>query len=224
MRSIVIASSKKWFIESLETDIFSGKNLIFIEAEEELNYENLSRINPEVVFFPHWNWRVEPKIYENFKCVLFHIAPLPSFRGGSPIQNLILSGYKQSPLSALRMTSELDAGEIYCSRMISLEGNLTQIFTRIHPEIVAMMKEILEYNLTPNPQVGDPTYCQRRTAKDNEVPIGEISLIQFYDRIRMLDHDEYPKAYLEVGNFLIEFTDAQLGLGKLTAKVSIFQK
>jgi methionyl-tRNA formyltransferase len=224
MKPVVVATSKKWFRESFDKDLFPDKEVIFFETKNDLSFEKLSEINPEVVFFPHWNWIVEPKIYENFKCILFHIAPLPKFRGGSPIQNLIVAGYLESPLNALRMTKELDAGEVYCSKMISLEGSLKQIFSRTSLEITKMMKKILDENPKPKPQVGTPTYVKRRTETDNEVPINQITLRQFYDFIRMLDHEEYPNAFIEIGNFKFEFSEARLEVGRLHATVNVIQK
>lgn len=38
---------------------------------------------------------------------------LPYGRGGSPVQNLILNGHKKTIISALNVTKDLDAGDVY---------------------------------------------------------------------------------------------------------------
>ena len=46
--------------------------------------------------------------------IVFHTAPLPYGRGGSPIQNLIVRGHiSPAPVCALKMVSGLDEGPIY---------------------------------------------------------------------------------------------------------------
>ena len=139
---IVIASSKKWFINKITDKEIDSKYKV-ITQKDELNLENLVAIDPKYIFFPHWNWKVPSEIYENFECILFHIAPLPEGRGGSPIQNLILGGHSSSPLNAVQMIEEMDAGPIYMSKNIDLSGKLSEIFDRATPLIIAMINEII---------------------------------------------------------------------------------
>ena len=131
MNKSVIAYSKNWFKNHPKSDEFEKLELIEITNKADLNLENLTRINPRYVFFPHWNWKVEPEIFEAFECVVFHTAPLPYGRGGSPIQNLIIRGITKSPVCALKMTDILDGGPIYDSRERSREGDIDEIFSEI---------------------------------------------------------------------------------------------
>ena len=48
---------------------------------------------------------------------------LPKFRGGSPIQNQIIRGITKSKISAFRVNSVIDGGDICLKRHI----NLTEI-------------------------------------------------------------------------------------------------
>ena len=75
--------------------------------------------NPDLVFFPHWHWIVPSEIHRTYQCILFHAAPLPYGRGGSPIQNLILNGFKEAPVCALKMTEGLDSGPIYTKKKVT---------------------------------------------------------------------------------------------------------
>ena len=92
MTNYVIASSKDWFEEHPKSNEYRNLNLFVITKKENLSLEYLETINPRYIFFPHWSWKVSSEIYERFECVVFHTAPLPYGRGGSPIQNLILNG------------------------------------------------------------------------------------------------------------------------------------
>ena len=88
---LVIACTQQWF--HLDEKIALENTLLSINNKSELTQENLEQFNPDFIFFPHWHWLVPPEIFENHECVVFHTAPLPYGRGGSPIQNLILENF-----------------------------------------------------------------------------------------------------------------------------------
>ena len=86
---------------------------------------------PDLVMFYGWSWIVSNQLINNFTCLMLHPSPLPLYRGGSPIQNQILEGKKVSKVTILVMTEELDAGPIVGQRDISLEGDISDIFSEL---------------------------------------------------------------------------------------------
>ena len=104
---IVICSSKSWF--KLNPSIAEKHVVKYFKNKDELLNKSLAKFKPDYVFFTHWNWIVKDDIHQSFNCVVFHTAPLPYGRGGSPIQNLILEGFNKAPVCAIKMTSELDS-------------------------------------------------------------------------------------------------------------------
>ena len=131
MINYVVASSKDWFKQLPKSEEYNNLMLIEISTRQDLNLELLEKINPRYIFFPHWSWRVDSKIYERYECVAFHTAPLPFGRGGSPIQNLILSGIEKAPVCAFKMIETLDAGPIYETIEVSLDGTITEILLKV---------------------------------------------------------------------------------------------
>ena len=218
---IVIASSKKWFIDSILENDFQNHELTFITEPGALNMENLTLIKPDFVFFPHWNWKIPEDIFNGFKCIVFHVANLPKGRGGSPIQNLILDGYQSANVNALSVTRDLDGGDIYLSEEVSLDGSLKEIFARISPVIREMIIKIINGDYNLNKQIGNPTYYRRRKSEENALPIFSIKLDEIYNYIRMLDDPEYPHSFIEVGNIRLEFSNAQLRDESILARVEI---
>jgi methionyl-tRNA formyltransferase len=103
------------------------------------------------------------------------------------------------------MTSELDSGDIYLSKKVSLGGNLNEILDRISTIIQELIIQIVngDYNLSQ--QSGNPKYFKRRSGIQNELPIFEDDIKKIYNQIRMLDAADYPCAYLKIGNFSFEF-------------------
>ena len=216
---IIIANSKNWF--NLIGDFPSDHDLKFINDCHELTKEQLDKFSPDLIFFPHWSWIVPEEIHQRYKCIIFHTAPLPYGRGGSPIQNLILRGFHSSPVCALRMDSSLDGGDVYGRIDVDLTGNLTKIFEDINIAINKLILFLISDDIFPIPQKGEVVNFRRLTNSDNEIKSG-LTLNNIFDRIRMVDHKEYPDAFCYSGDLKIEFSNAKLGLDELfcTAKVS----
>ena len=166
-------------------------------------------MNPSHIFFAHWSWIVPEEIYKNFNCIVFHTAPLPYGRGGSPIQNLILKGFESSPVCAIQMTNELDAGPIYCSETVSLEGNIAEIFERVAIAVKLMIKKIVKTtpSIIPKEQTGKPVIFKRLSKNVNDLK-NTSNTNQVYDLIRMTDGLGYPRAYLNLQGTLAEFSKA----------------
>lgn len=204
---IAICSSRNWF--KLNPSSSDAHFVKYFKSEADLTVEALVEFNPDYVFFPHWNWIVKNEIHDNFNCVVFHTAPLPYGRGGSPIQNLILEGFEETPVCAIKMTEELDSGPIYASTNISLSGKLKEIFSRINDAVNHLIVEITNNNPSPSPQRGKPHIFKRLTIKENEIQTG-LKLEEIYDRIRMVDHEDYPNAFIAYDNMKIEFSNAEL--------------
>ena len=179
--------------------------------------------NFRYAFFPHWSFIVPEHIIERIECVCFHMTDLPYGRGGSPLQNLILRGFQQTKLSALKMTKELDAGPIYMKRDLDLSGSAREIYRRATEIALDMMEDIITREPQPVPQQGQPTFFKRRKPAQSVLPHSG-TLKQLYDFIRMLDAPGYPHAFVEHGAFRLEFTDAEWRENEIVAKVTIRKK
>ena len=220
MRNLVIACSKNWFIKNASSEEFSKLPITYISVKENLNLKFLKAVNPKYIFFPHWSWKVDKSIYQKYECVAFHTAPLPYGRGGSPIQNLIIRGFKKSPICALKMNEDIDSGPIYTMREICLDGDLTDIFKRMAEKIEEMIVNISFEEPIPKNQEGKVELFSRLNYSDNEIK-PYMSKKEIYDRIRMVDADDYEKAFIKFGNKRIIISKASLIDNKLKAEIKI---
>ena len=224
MENIVIACSKKWFLINKKTlNLKKKKNVFFIKDKNKLTLKKLKKIKPTKIFFPHWSFKVPEEIIKNYECICFHTAPLPFGRGGSPIQNLILRGFLASPVCALKMTDTIDGGPIYLKRNVSLKGNLSEIFNRISNVINTMIKHLIKKKVIPKKQKGKIYYFERLNYKEGFLK-QDLSLGKIYDKIRMLDSDQYPKAFIDLKNIKIELTNANFRKGIIKCDAKIFKK
>lgn len=116
----------------------------------------------DYIFIPFWSWWIPPEIYENWECIIFHMTDLPYGRGGSPLQNLIATGHKDTMISAIRCVKELDAGPVYMKLPLLLVGTADEIYDHADRIIRQTMIPFIEKNRPePEPQIGEPTYFRR---------------------------------------------------------------
>lgn len=221
--NITIATIKSWNIEKAKKLIIDNPHLKIqlITNKDELVIENISKFKPKYVFFPHWSWIIPEDIYENFECVVFHMTDLPFGRGGSPLQNLIVRGLKETKISAIRVVKHLDAGPVYLKHDLDLQGSATEIFIRL-AEIVfeKMIPRIIKDNPESIPQEGEPVFFKRRTPEQGD--ISELDNIdKIYDYIRMLDAEGYPKAFIEKEGLRIEFSKSSIEDGYILAQARV---
>ncbi|MBV2127868.1 hypothetical protein [Arsukibacterium indicum] len=220
MATYLVATVKSWNIEAFQkyTADLPG-NWQLITSREQLTRDYLAELKPTYIFFPHWNWKVPADITGRYCCVCFHMTDLPFGRGGSPLQNLILSGATETKLTALQMTEHLDAGPIFGKLPLSLAGTATDIFQRAAPLVYQLISQIISQQLSALPQQGDATYFDRRSPAQSKLPEG-MTAARLYDFIRMLDGEGYPAAYIEYNGWRLEFSAAALDNdGQLSANV-----
>ena len=206
--TFVLATSRPWNeIMAARLTERTGHAFHLITRKEDLTPERLRGISPRYVFFPHWSYLIPAAIHQGWECVIFHMTDLPYGRGGSPLQNLIQRGHRATQLTALRCVAELDAGPIYLKRPLCLEGSATEIFLRAAGLIEDMIETIIREAPEPQPQQGDPVIFSRRKPAESDLSQAPIqNLTDFFDFIRMLDAEGYPRAFLDLHGHRIELS------------------
>ena len=161
MQGKIIDREKEMLIENCV--VFSNRGSADYTRKEELTYSKLKETNPRYVFFPFWSWFIPPEIYENFECVIFHMTDLPYGRGGSPLQNLIVTGHTETKISALRCVKELDAGPVYIKRDLDISiGSANDIYDMAYRIIMDdMIPCIIKNNPKPKKQQGKVVTFER---------------------------------------------------------------
>jgi methionyl-tRNA formyltransferase len=219
--SYIVVGSKPWNRRVFEETLARRRGRwTFIGDRAELTAARVRELQPRYIFFLHWSWKVPDEIVNDFECVCFHMTDVPYGRGGSPLQNLIVRGHRETRLTALRMTEEFDAGPVYLKRPLSLEGSAEEILIRASDLSAAMIGELVRRRPAPRPQRGRVTVFRRRRPEESAI-VAPASLTALHDFIRMLDAEGYPRAFLEHGGFRFEFSRAALKDGRIVADVSI---
>lgn len=220
-KSYLVLGCKPWnrrlFDETLR--LLPGR-WTYLDSPKELTLDLVRKLAPRYIFFLHWSWKVPDEIVNRRECVCFHMTDVPFGRGGSPLQNLIVRGHRETKLSALRMTGEFDAGPVYLKQPLSLEGDAEEIYLRAGRLSVKMIERIVQEEMTPVPQEGKAVNFKRRTPPESE--IGNCSSLEsLYDFIRMLDAEGYPRAFLHHSGMRFELSRPALYDGRIVADVTI---
>lgn len=158
---------------------------------------------PDVALFYGWSWIIPEEIWKNYLCLIYHISPLPKYRGGSPIQHQILKGETKSAGTLFRAVKEIDAGPIYSQTPISLEGPMEDIFGRIVKtglsDTKRVLTEIAKGKAKPTEQNDkQKTVYKRRKPAESEMTPQDFktkTAEELYNFIRALG-DPYPNAFI----------------------------
>jgi len=218
----IVAGSRAWNRSLFNTTIsyFPGE-WQFAATPDELEEVANQEPQPKYIFFLHWNRKLSEQFVKRHKCVCFHMTDVPYGRGGSPLQNLIQRGHRETRLSALRMVEQMDAGPVYMKKPLSLEGSAEEIYLRAGQLSAEMISEIITKDLEPVPQVGTPVIFKRRLPSQSKIPENCRDLQTLHDFIRMLDADGYPPAFIDFAGFRFEFSRSALADDKVTADVRV---
>lgn len=225
--NLVIATIKSWNISNgqiLKEKIKDKYNLEIITDKNQLKYHYIKKLSPKYLFFPHWSWIIPEKIYKNFECVVFHLTDLPFGRGGSPLQNLITRKVYNTKISAIRVVKGIDSGDIYLKEPFYIGlGSADEIFQKVSEIIFnKMIPNILENKPNPYLQEGEPVNFKRRKPEESNILESNVkTLDDIYDFIRMLDGEDYPNAFIQIGNLKINFKNVCRKTDKLIGNFEI---
>lgn len=194
--------------------------MILLDNPKKLKLNYIKKINPKLIFFPDWSWIIPNEIVQKYQCICFHESNLPKFRGGSPIQNQIIRGIKNTKTTSFIMNEKLDAGDILLQKDLSLEGSLDDIFSRMISNDYFLINKIINSKFKKQKQTGKITTYKRRKPKESELISLDFSKKYLYDFIRMLA-DPYPNAFIKIGKKKIIFKDIKYNGKKLEFKGEI---
>tara|TARA_A100001015_G_scaffold167124_1_gene185792 strand:- start:793 stop:1458 length:666 start_codon:yes stop_codon:yes gene_type:complete len=215
----IIITKKKWDLNNFKN---LNKNIFVFDK---INLTKIKKINPKIIFFIHWSKYIQDFLFNKYLCIQFHSSNLPKGRGGSPIQNQILSNIKKTKISAFKVSQKLDSGPICLQYNLSLKGSALDILKRIENKSIQMIKKIINIkNLNFKKQKGKPSLFKRRMPSESIINLYKTTTInKLYDFLRMLDAPCYPKAYVKLNKFKFMFNDIKLNKRKINAKVEIIK-
>jgi methionyl-tRNA formyltransferase len=192
----------------------TNHQFLILRSRDQYDEYAIKDFKPDLVLFYGWSWIISSSLVNKFSCIMLHPSPLPKYRGGSPIQNQILRGENVSAVSIFLMDEGVDTGPILSQKPLSLDGGISEIFTRITKIGSEITLQLLEHGLQPVSQNNeDATIYSRIKPKDNEITTNELRTMPvkyLYNKIRMLQAP-YPGAFIRtVDGYRLVITEAYI--------------
>ena len=145
-----------------------------------------------------------------------HAGHLPTHRGSSPLNWVLLNGETSFTLSVIRLSAEVDGGDVLQDRTFNIGPDdtirdLHAIANEVFPKMLLdVLGQIRDGSLTPHPQ--DPAqvaYYPLRFPADGLIVWDLLDAAQIHNSIRALT-EPYPCAYTYYGNRKVKLISSSL--------------
>ncbi len=152
------------------------------------DFDSISQ-RPDMIVVISYGVILRDNVLNAAPCVNIHPSSLPKYRGPSPIKTAILNGDTNMDVCLMKMTSELDSGDVLLRQNISIGENDTNGDMERKVSVVAV--EILDkylqnpMNYKPVPQSDNATYT-RKFNGDDEIINWTCDAQHIHNQIRAL--------------------------------------
>ena len=138
-------------------------------------------------------------VYPEYGCINVHASLLPKLRGGAPIHHAIMDGYKETGMTIMYMSPEMDEGDIISQKKIAIDDDDTA--ESLHDKLSIIGRDLL---LETIPSIVDKTatrikqnddeatYAYNITKEDERIDFSATRR-QVYNKVRGLN--SWPGAY-----------------------------
>lgn len=149
-----------------------GLDLLQPEKLDEAFIEQVNRCDIGILF--SYGMIIPKSVIESFKFGILNIHPsiLPKYRGASPIISAILNGEDYTGISIIKLTPQLDAGDILMQKIIKIDSSdnnvsLSKKISHSASQMILCGIEFFTKNLINGyPQKGNPTYTKKYNKQD----------------------------------------------------------
>ncbi len=215
-RSLKINKTLIFFTENKylkDIKIAKGEKKKISPKNLDLYLKKIKNFKPKIIFAFGWSGYLSAKIRRIAPCLILHPSKLPKFRGGSPIQNQLLKGVKNSAVSIIEAVDKIDSGDIFFQKKISFKGYLDDIQNEIISKGSIGAKKIIKQYKSNNLKCIKQknkfaSYYKRRTPEMSEILYTDFKKHKaeyFYNLIRGLQKP-YPEAFIKCkGNSKLYF-------------------
>ena len=162
-------------------------NIIEVKNNEDLR-QAVKKLHAELAVLASFGLILTEEILQHFPLGIVNIHPslLPIYRGPTPIEHALLNGDTETGISLMNVSRELDAGDIYMQKKLSIQEHESKLsLTQRLGLLAAQMLDqnlplIMEKNLKMQPQ-------DHRKATYSKAIRAQV----------LSDFQQYPASYLE---------------------------
>lgn len=188
---VIIDNPKSWmwqYVERLE-DILEkyADDVRFFKSVDEIEHG-------DVMFILSCDKILKKQDLQKHKNnIVIHASDLPQGKGWSPWSWEVENGAKSLTLTLFEAELSLDSGPWYVKDTIELDG--FELINDIRKLLAIKEFEMIDqylnkYPMKPNKQVGEESFYEKRTSKNQELDIDKTIKEQF-DKLRVCDNENY---------------------------------
>jgi methionyl-tRNA formyltransferase len=199
-----------------KTDEFNFKSIKNLSYKYELPFINPKNINSYKTFL--WIKKFDPDLiilcgysnnilkkklldYPNYGAINLHASPLPFYRGGSPLNWMIINNLKKIGISIIKADDGIDTGDILDQKFFkfSQKKDINDLIKKVnsyYPSmLVNVLKKIKQNNLFKKSQKNRKfSFYPKRKPEDGLINFKEMTSLKIYNYCRALK-DPFPGAY-----------------------------
>ncbi|MBO5578570.1 MAG: methionyl-tRNA formyltransferase [Bacilli bacterium] len=193
-------------------------------------YEFVNDLHPDLILTLAYGQIVPQGLLDipTFGSINLHGSLLPKYRGAAPIQYALLNNDKVTGMTLMRMTKEMDAGEMYAKKEIEIdeEDNSTSLFIKMGDLALELAKEslplFLEGKLEGIPQdESQVTFAPSIKPEEEKIDLNKTKE-QIFGQIRALS--ETPGAYLYLNELKLKIYKAKIASDEILGETGTIVK
>ena len=158
---------------------------------------------------------IPQEIIDLFTPAIINVHPLPKYRGPSPIESAILNGDEKPGVSLMKLSKEMDAGDVYSQKEIKLSktetaSSLYKTCGKIGAEmLVRDLPKIISGEIKGQKQDDSQAeYCQLLKKSDALLSQDKQTAEQAEQQIRAFEI--FPKSKIQIGEHLVVIKKAEV--------------
>jgi methionyl-tRNA formyltransferase len=197
--------------ESLKVPVYQPEK---VKGNEEL-IKTLKEISPDLIVVAAYGKILPDEILNlpSFGCINVHASLLPEYRGASPIQSVLLDGKEETGVTIMKISPELDAGDIISQRKVKIEESdnaqtLHDKLAKVGAELlIETIPDYVSGKITPVPQDhSKATYCKPITKEMGRID-WKLPAKKIFNMVRAFT--PWPSAYAEFKGKRVKITEAE---------------
>jgi methionyl-tRNA formyltransferase len=196
--------------DSFKIDIFTPHS--FKQPDQ---VDILKQLNPDIIVVAAYGLILPCEVLSipRLGCINVHASLLPRWRGASPIQQAIIAGDKTTGVTIMKMSEELDVGDIVMQKSAAITpdmtaGILSDILSNLGADMIkAFMQSPEAYLSQAKPQDHfSATYARKLAKSDGKITWDEPAEA-LVNKIRGLS--PWPCAWIYVDGIYIKLIEAK---------------
>ncbi len=188
----LIDPNNSWIYKFVKNYNFKIKKKFSIKISKNIKLSKRS----DLIFLMNYTKKLNNKfLITNPNTFLVHESDLPKDKGFAPVANQVLKGKNIIKMSLIKVSNDVDGGDIYKKKTFKLMGNELSDEIR-RKQAISKLKFIEEFLLEyPNVKFKKQTkggnFNKRLRPKDSELKIN-YTLKKLFNKLRIVDNNNYP--------------------------------